>query len=130
MKKFYVLFVVLLGVSFLSASTPKNNTRETIDWVKAEENYKADLKSDNNGVVTSAANYVRKYNLTGAVDELTSLLTQDNTETVKMSAALALVSVGGEKGRTAVENASETEESEVLVAFYRSILSATLTAQQ
>ncbi|MFA6469059.1 MAG: HEAT repeat domain-containing protein [Bacteroidota bacterium] len=130
MKKLYVLFVVLLGVSFLSASAPNNDTRESVNWSKAEENYKANLKSDNSGVVTSAANYIRKYNLTGAVDELKSLLTEDNVENVKMSAALALVTVGGTEGRTAVENALESEENEVIKEFYRSILNSLTTAQQ
>ena len=130
MKKLHVLFVVLLGVSFLFASTPKNNSTDSVDWTKAEKNYKANLKSDNNGVITSAAGYIRKYKLSGATEELKSLLTKEKAENVKMSAALALISVGGEDGRTAVENALEKEESEIVVVFYRSILNISVASGQ
>lgn len=129
MKKLHVLFVVLLGVSFLFASTPKDNSHDTVDWAKAELNYKANLKSSNNGVITSAVRYVQKYKLTGAVSELKTLLSVENAENVKMTAALALVRVGGEDGRTAVETALETEENEVVSDFYRSILHTSISAE-
>jgi hypothetical protein len=128
MKKLQVLFVVLLGVSFLAASAPKNSSNDTVDWTKAEQAYKANLKSENNGVITSAAGYIRKYKLTGAAEELKMLLAKENADNVKMAAALSLLSVGGTEGRIAVENAVEKEESEIVVEFYRSILHTTLTA--
>ena len=130
MKKLQVLFVVLLGVSYLSASTTKHNSTDSVDWTKAEKNYKANLKSENNGVITSAAGYIRKYKLSGATEELKSLLTKENAENVKMSAALALISVGGADGRTAVENALEKEESDIVVVFYRSILHMSVASEQ
>lgn len=130
MKKLHVLSVVLLGVSFLFATTPKNPTNDSVDWTKAEKNYKANLKSDNNGVKTSAVSYIRKYKLTGAVEELKELLTNENAENVKMSAALALISVGGAEGRTAVEEALEKEESEIVVEFYRSVLHTTVASEK
>ncbi len=128
MKKIHVLCVVLLGISVVFASTPKNEN-DSIDWTKAEQNYKVSLKSDNEGVKASAATYVRKYKLTGAVEELKELLAEDNTEKVKMSAALALVNVGGEEGRKAVEGALEKEENEIVAEFYRSILNNSLSAK-
>jgi uncharacterized protein YegP (UPF0339 family) len=128
MRTLIVLFAVLLGISLLSASTPKTNAAESVDWSKAEQNYKANLKSDNSGVITSAANYIRKYKMTGAVEDLKKLLGKENADNVKMSAALTLLTVGGSEGRTAVENAVETEENELLVEFYRSILHTTVTA--
>ena len=99
MKKFHVLFAVLFGVSSLFASTPKSDTNSAVDWIKAELNYKANLRSENVGVKISAANFVRKYKLIGAVNELKDLLFKDNADNVKMSAALALLSVGGNEGR-------------------------------
>ena len=129
MKKLNVLFVVLLGVSFLSASTPKNKSTDSIDWTKAEERYRTNLQSDNNGVKTSAVNYIRKYKLAGAVDELEALLSNEHSDEVKMSAALALIKIGGNEGRNAVEKALEHEESEIVVEFYRSVLYVHSTAQ-
>ncbi|MCK9409471.1 MAG: hypothetical protein WCX28_05910 [Bacteriovoracaceae bacterium] len=129
MKKLSVLFVVFFGVSYLFASTPKIDTNESVNWTKAEQNYKANLKSDNNGVITSAANYIRKYKLSGAVEELKPLLKKNNADNVKMSGALALLTIGGAEGRTAVETALETEENELVVEFYRSILHTTLATQ-
>lgn len=128
MKKLFVLFVVLFGVSSLYASAPKNDSNAAIDWSKAEENYKANLRSDNCGVNVSAANFIRKYHLTGAVNELKQLLSQEKESSVKMAAALALITVGGTEGRTAVENAIEKEEDEIIVEFYRSVLKTDVTA--
>lgn len=130
MKKLFVLFVVFLGVSFLFASTPKTNSLDTVDWTKAEQNYKANLQSENNGVKSSAANHIRKYKLSGAVEELKALLGKDNVESVKMSAALALINVGGSEGRTAVETALETEENEIVTEFYRSILHSPVAVKE
>ena len=130
MKKLSVLFVVLLGVSIVFASTPKNSTNDSVDWTKAEQNYRANLKSDNNGVVTSAVNYIRKYKLTGAVEDLKPLLANNNAENVKMSAALALLTVGGAEGRAAVESALEEEESEIVVEFYRSVLHTAIASEK
>jgi hypothetical protein len=130
MKTMRVMLAVLLGLSFVFAATPENTTNATVNWVKAELNYKACLKSDNNGVKVGATVYIRKYNLTGAVEELKSLLSKENVENVKMSGALALLTIGGKEGRIAIENALETEESEIVAEFYRSILNNQITAQK
>jgi len=121
MKTMRVMLAVLLGVPFVFAATQENSTT-TVDWAKAEQNYKECLKSDNPGVKISAAINIHKYNLTGAVDELKSLLSKENGENVKMSGALALLTTCGNEGRVAIENALETEENEIVAEFYRSIL--------
>ncbi|MDP1676360.1 MAG: HEAT repeat domain-containing protein [Bacteroidota bacterium] len=121
MKTTRVVLAVLLGVTFAFSATPENDP-PSVNWSKAELNYKECLKSDNAGVKISSANYIRKYNLTGAVEELKSLLSKENSENVKMSGALALVTIGGSDGRTAIQNALETEENEIVAEFYRSIL--------
>ncbi|MBI2427548.1 MAG: hypothetical protein HYV29_01880 [Ignavibacteriales bacterium] len=126
----YARFAVLalLAVSFAAAGLPEGNA--TVNWKKAEQNYIVGLKSDNTGVQASAASYIRKYNLTGAVEELKELLGKNNADNVKMSAALALVKIGGEDGRKAVENALEKEENEFLAEFYRTILHTADTARK
>lgn len=126
----YARFVViaLLAVSFAVAGMPEGNA--TVNWEKAEQNYVVALKSTNSGVRASAALQIRKYHLTGAVDELAELLTTEKSENVKMSVALALVSIGGQQGRTAVEQALDTEESELVAEFYRMILTAPVTARK
>ncbi len=80
-------------------------------------------------MVTSTANHIRRYKLTGAADELIELLSAEQADNVKISAAWALVSVCGEEGREAVEEAAKTEENEMLVTFYRSILNTPVTAE-
>lgn len=129
MKKLFVLFAVFLGISTVFASTPKTTSAESVDWTKAEQQYKANLKSENTGVVTSAVNHIRKYKLAGAVEELKALLKKENADNVKMSAALTLLTVGGAEGRTAVESAMESEENELLVEFYRSVLQSTMAVK-
>ena len=122
MKYARFAIVALCVVSFAFASNPKKEQKgATVDWNKAEENYIAALKSDNPGVQASAASHIREYKLQGAVNELKSLLTT-NSENVRMSAAYALVVVGGEEGRAAVEEAIPNEENEIVSTFYRSIL--------
>lgn len=129
MKSLQVLFVVLLGVSFVFASTPEEKDTAA-KWAKAEQGYKNCLKSENEGVKTSAASYIRKYKLAGAVDELKALLSDENSEKVKMSAALALLNVCGVEGRNAVETALQTEENEIVTEFYKSILRSQTSAQR
>ena len=130
MKTMRVMLAVLLGISFVFAATPESTATTTVNWTKAELNYKACLKSHNNGVKVSAANYIRKYNLTGALEELKTLLTAENAEHVKMAGALALLSVGGNDGRIAILNALKIEENEIVATFYKSILSNQVIAQQ
>ncbi|MEW5799555.1 MAG: hypothetical protein AB1728_11180 [Bacteroidota bacterium] len=126
----YARFVVLalLAVSFAVAEMPEGNA--AVNWKKAEQNYIVGLKSDNSGVQASSASYIRKYNLTGAIDELKALLEKNNADNVKMSAALALVRIGGEDGRKAVDEALQKEENEIIAEFYRTILNSRDTAQK
>lgn len=116
------MLAVLLGTMFVFAATPESTNVPSVNWAKAELNYKAGLKSSNSGVKVSSAIHIRKYNLTGSIKELKSLLGKDNVENVKMAGALALVSIGGPEGITAVQNALKTEENEIVSEFYKSIL--------
>jgi hypothetical protein len=58
MKTLRVMLAVLLGVTFVYTATPENNNTATVNWAKAELNYKACLKSNNNGVKVSAAIHI------------------------------------------------------------------------
>lgn len=124
----YTRFVcgALLAVSLAVASTPEG---KPVDWNKAEQNYIAALKIDNAGVQASAAENIRKYKLCNATQELKALLTTSRVDNVKMSAALTLISVCGNEGRTAVEEALQKEDSELVAVFYRSILHTETTLQ-
>lgn len=128
MKYARFALAALLAVSFAAAGT-SGGTDESIDWTKAEQNYIAALKTNNAGVQASAATQIRKYNLTGAVEDLKQLLCKDCQENVKMSVALTLVKIGGTEGREAVEKALQKEENELVAEFYRTILNNPMTAQ-
>lgn len=123
-----VVATALFAIAVGFAGTPEK-TDSTIDWKKAEQNYVAALQSNNAGAQSSAAFHIQKYNLTGATEELKALLSKENSDNVKMSAALALVKVGGEEGKAAVKEALQTEENELVAEFYRTILSAEITAR-
>ena len=129
MKTMCVILAVVLGVTF-GFATPSEDDNNNVNWTKAEQNYIQALKSDNNGVKVSAATYIRKYNLTGAVEELKTLLAKENADNVKMSGALALISIGGDEGRTAIEKALATEENEIVTEFYKSILNNQVISQR
>ncbi len=119
----YVSFglALLFAVSLAAAATPEG-ANSNVDWKNAEKNYVAALQSTNAGVQASAATFIRKYNLTGATDELKKVLCKECPEHVRMAVAYALVSVGGDDGRKAVEKAMENEENELVHVFYQSIL--------
>lgn len=121
----YARFVAaaLLAVSLASAGT-SGGTDSGVDWSRAEQNYIAGLRSNNAGLQASAAMQIGKYNLTGAVEELKGMLCKNCQEKVKFSVALTLLRIGGEEGRTAVKEALETEENELVAQFYRTILAA------
>jgi len=129
MKYARFALIALLAVSFAAAGVP-GGTDETIDWTKAEKNYIAGLHTNNPGLQSSAASHIRKYNLTGAIDELKELLCKNCADNVKMSVALTLVRIGGDDGRDAVKKALQNEENELVAEFYRTILHTEQTAQQ
>lgn len=126
MRTLLVLSAIVLAAAMLSASTPP--APSTVDWSKAERHYKANLLSENAGVVASAAGFIRKYNLSGASEELKALLSAEQSENVRMSAALTLLKTGGAEGRAAVEEALKSEESELVSEFYRSMLHMVVSA--
>ena len=123
MKYVKYALVALLAVSFGVAATPNDNSVDSVTkWEKAKQAYIHLLEHDNPGVKASAAGYIRKYNIVEATGALKKVLECDNCETVKFSAALALVRIAGENGATIVRNAMEIEQNELVVAFYEVVL--------
>jgi hypothetical protein len=111
----------LLAVSFCAAAPLKDEV-DAVKWDKAKKAYIQLLSYNNPGVKSSAANFIRKYNIIEATEALKDVLMCDNCEAVKVSAALALLKVAGDEGAAAIRNALRTEENETIVAFYKVLL--------
>ena len=123
MKYASFVWMTILAVSFGAAASPKEGISDT-KWEKAKQSYITLLSETNAGVKTSAANFIRIYNIVEAADALKEVLLYDNCEAVKVAAALALLHIAGEEGKTAIKNALATEENEVIIAFYKTILNS------
>lgn len=121
MKYAGFVWITILAVSFGAAASPKDGISDT-KWEKAKQSYITLLSENNAGVKASAANFIRIYNIVEAADALKEVLLCDNCEAVKVSAALALLHIAGDEGKTAIKNALATEENELLVAFYNVLL--------
>lgn len=124
MKQARYLLIAVLAVSFGAAAAPKE-TKNDEAWQKAKQTYIQLLSFQNAGVRASAANFIRKYDIVEAKEALKEALACDNCETVKFAAALALIHVSGDEGLTIIKEAMATEENEMVVAFYRSLLGVT-----
>ena len=106
------------------ASQPMVSKYDDVDWKKAETNYIAALNSDNLGIRQSAASYVAEYQLKGAMEPLIQILKSDKVESARMSAALALVTLGDVRARAAVEEAALYDGSDKVIKFCQSLLNA------
>jgi HEAT repeat protein len=127
-RTIYGLMTIMVAtvIAFTSAvaSQPVVSKNPTIDWKKAEANFIVALACGNLGVRQSAANYVAIYRLQGAVEPLIQLLKSDKVESMRMAAALALVSLGGSQARAAVEEAALYDGSDKVSKFCESLLEA------
>jgi HEAT repeat protein len=122
----FVAVVAATVIAFTSAvaSQPVISKNPSIDWKKAEANYIVALNSDNLGIRQSAATYVAEYQLKGAVEPLIQLLKSDKVESMRMAAALALVSFDNGTARAAVEEAALYDGSDKVSKFCQSLLEA------
>lgn len=123
MKYAQYVIIAILAVSFGVAGTPGNSITAK-QWEKAKANYISQLTHPNPGVKASAATYIRKYNITEAREALNEVLACENCEMVKISAAMALVSVAGDEGLNLIKKAMVHEQNELVVAFYNTLLLA------
>lgn len=121
MKHARYILIAILAVSFGAAALP-NEIKKTTKWEKAKQSYIELLNDKNPGVKASAANLIRKYNISEATEALGEVLKCDNCETVKIAAALALIRVAGNDGLRIIKEASKDEENEMVSAFYQSVL--------
>ena len=119
-----VMVATVIAFTAAVASQPAVTKNPSVDWKKAEANYVSCLASENLGIRQSAANYVAEYQLKGAIEPLIALLRADKVESVRMSAALALVTLGDSRGRDAVEDASLYDGSEKVAKFCECLLDA------
>lgn len=117
-----VLLMTLLfsTLAFAASPTPANSSK--VNWKKAEQNYIVALCSDNIGLRYSAANFIAQYRLTGAVQDLISVLHHDKVEQIRMAAALALVQIGGKEGRDAVAESAIYDGSEKVAKFCEQLI--------
>jgi hypothetical protein len=125
--KIYTLFVLCIfaAVSVFAKSPALRTDVSRSDWSKAEQNYVAGLLSDNAGLRQSAAGFLGEYKLKGAIQPLISVLQTDKLEQIRMSAALALITIGTTEAREAVVEASIYDGSEKVAKFCESLLNAT-----
>jgi len=119
-----VVLATVIAFSTAVASQPVVSKNSAVDWKKAETNYIAALTCENLGVRQSAANYLAEYRLKGAVEPLIQLLQTDKMESMRMAAALALVSLGGSNAMAAVGDAALYDGSDKVSKFCESLLEA------
>jgi hypothetical protein len=125
------IVVMLLTVLTLVGSTAFAHSPSTrdeylakIDWQKVEKSYIGALMSENIGVRKSATGYLAEYRLRGGIQPLIALLKEDKVEQIRMAAALALIMIGEDEGKQAVQDAVLYDGSEKVAKFCESLLTA------
>ena len=119
-----VVAAIVVMMATAGASQPIVSKTPNVDWKKAEANYVVALGSENLGLRQSAANFIAEYRLKGAAEPLIEVLKTDKVERIRMAAALALVTLGGNRERAAVEEAALYDGSDKVVKFCESLLDA------
>ena len=112
MKLFTSLLLLLCFVfaSFGIAAEPVKEKR-TINNDLAIQNLLIGLYSDNAGLTTSSAYYLGELSSTEAVIPLMKMLRNSEQEELRISAALALLKIGDERGIYAIKRAIVFDES-------------------
>ena len=112
MKSFTSLLLLLCFVfaSFGIAAEPIKEKR-TINKDLAIQNLLIGLDSDNAGLTTSSAYYLGELSSTEAVIPLMKMLRNSEQEELRISAALALLKIGDERGIYAIKRAIVFDES-------------------
>ena len=112
MKSFTSLLLILCFVfaSFGIAAEPVKEKR-TINRDLTIQNLLIGLDSDNAGLTSSSAFYLGEISSTEAVIPLMKLLRNADQEELRISAALALLKIGDERGIYAIKRAIIFDES-------------------
>ena len=121
-KLIALLSIFLTCTAF--AAAPSTSKNSDVNWKQAETNYLEALKSDNVGVRQSAVALIAKYRLAGTSKSLITILQNDKHEALRMAAAYALVTIGGDDGIAAVGDAALYDGSEKVAKFCDALLDA------
>lgn len=119
-----IMIIALAAAANVFATNPAARESSKVDWKRGELNYIAALSSDNNGVRRSAAGHLGEYRLDGATNDLIGTLRNDKVESIRMAAALALMKIGRDEGRKAVEEASIYDGSDKVAKFCEGLITA------
>jgi hypothetical protein len=112
MKSFTTLLLLLFFVfaTFSIAAEPVKEQR-TFNKNLAIQNLLIGLDSDNAGLTSSSAYYLGELNSGEAVIPLMKILRNSEQEELRISAALALLKIGDERGIYAIKRAIVFDES-------------------
>ena len=112
MKSFTTLLLLLFFAlaTFIIAAEPVKEQR-TINQDLAIQNLLIGLDSDNAGLKSSSAYYLGELSSTEAVIPLMKMLRNSEREELRISAALALLKIGDERGIYAIKRAIVFDES-------------------
>jgi len=120
-----LLLLFFVFVSFGATLEPVKETN-TINRDLAIQNLLIGLDSDNIGLTSSSAFYLGELSSTEAVIPLMKMLRNAEQEELRISAALALLKIGDERGIYAIKRAIIFDESErvcdMCEKFYNSYL--------
>ena len=111
--KLYITLLLLLFFVFVSFGTAAEPVKETntINRDLAIQNLLIGLDSDNIGLTSSSAFYLGELSSTEAVIPLMKMLRNAEQEELRISAALALLKIGDERGIYAIKRAIIFDES-------------------
>jgi hypothetical protein len=105
-----ILLIFFIFISYGSAAEPVKEKR-TINRDLTIQNLLIGLNSDNAGLTSSSAFYLGEVSSTEAVIPLMKLLRNAEREELRISAALALLKIGDERGIYAIKRAIVFDKS-------------------
>jgi len=112
MKSFASLLLLLCFVfTSLSIAAEPVKEKRTINQDLAIQNLLIGLDSENAGLTSSSAYYLGELSSTEAVIPLMKMLRNSEREELRISAALALLKIGDERGIYAIKRAIVFDES-------------------
>jgi hypothetical protein len=120
-----LLLICFAFVSYDAGAEPVKEKR-TINRDLAIQNFLIGLDSDNTGLTSSSAYYLGELISTEAVIPLMKILKNSGLEELRISAALALLKIGDERGIYAIKRAIVFDESkrvsDMCAKFYNAYL--------
>jgi len=120
-----LLLICFVFVSYSTAAEPVKEKR-TIKRNLAIQNFLIGLDSENAGLTSSSAYYLGELSSNEAVIPLMKILRNSEQEELRISAALALLKIGDERGIYAIKRAIIFDESkrvsDICEKFYNAYL--------